>query len=48
MLESNICLAPLRTRHGLAKGDLEYDLLADTPLIYVEERNGDREGRVRA
>jgi hypothetical protein len=48
MLESDISLAPLRTRRGLVKSDLEYDALADPPSISVEELSGDRECRVRA
>jgi hypothetical protein len=41
-------LAPLRTRHGLAKIDLEYDLLAGPQSIYLEKQSGDGEGRIRA
>jgi hypothetical protein len=48
MLESDVCLAPLRTRRGLAKSDLEYDTLADPQLISLEELSGDGECRVRA
>jgi hypothetical protein len=48
MLESDVCLAPLRTRRGLAKSDLEYDTLADLQSISLEELSGDGECRVRA
>jgi hypothetical protein len=41
-------LAPLRTRHGLAKIDLEYDLLAGSQLISLEKQSGDGECRIRA
>jgi hypothetical protein len=41
-------LAPLRTRHGLAKIDLEYDLLAGAQSISLEKQRGDRECRIRA
>jgi hypothetical protein len=46
MLVPDICLAPLRTRHILAKSDLEYDTLADPQLISLEEVSGDGEFRV--
>jgi hypothetical protein len=48
MLESDVCYAPLRTRRGLAKSDLEYDTLADPQSISLEELSGDGEFRVRA
>jgi hypothetical protein len=48
MLESDVCFAPLRTRGGLAKGDLEYDTLAGPQSISLEELSGDGECRVRA
>jgi hypothetical protein len=41
-------LAPLRTRHGLAKIDLEYDLLAGSQLISLEKQSGDGECRIGA
>jgi hypothetical protein len=44
----DIYLAPLRTRHGLAKIDLEYDLLAGAQSIALEKQSGDRECRIRA
>jgi hypothetical protein len=48
MLESDICLAPLRTRRGLVKSDLECDALAGPQSISLEELSGDGECRVRA
>jgi hypothetical protein len=48
MLESDVCLAPLRTRRGLAKSDLEDDTLADPQSISLEELSGDGEFGVRA
>jgi hypothetical protein len=41
-------LAPLRTRHGLAKIDLQYDLLAGAQSISLEKQSGDGECRIRA
>jgi hypothetical protein len=48
MLESDVCLAPLRTRHGLAKSDLECDTLSGPQSISLEELSGDGECWVRA
>jgi hypothetical protein len=44
----NIGLAPFRTWQGLAKSDLEYDVLAGPEPISLEKLSGDRECRVRA
>jgi hypothetical protein len=48
MWKSDICLAPLRTRRGLVKSDLECDALAGPQAISLEELSGDGECRVRA
>jgi hypothetical protein len=48
MLELNVCLAPLRTRHGLVESDLEYDTLAVRQAISLEELSSDGQCRVRA
>jgi hypothetical protein len=44
----DIYSAPLCTRHGLAKSDLEYDLLAGSQLISLEKQSGDGECRIGA
>jgi hypothetical protein len=44
----DIYLAPFRTRHGLAKSDLECDLLAGPQLISLEELSADGECWIRA
>jgi hypothetical protein len=46
-LEPDVCIAPLRTRHGLVKSDLECDALTDPQSISLEELSSDREFRVR-
>jgi hypothetical protein len=48
MLKSDISLAPLRTRRGLVKSDLECDTLAGRQSISLEELSVDGECRVRA
>jgi hypothetical protein len=48
MLEPDVCLAPLRTRRGLVKSDLECDLLAGPQSIFLEEPSRDGECRARA
>jgi hypothetical protein len=47
MLKSDICLALLRTRRGLAKSDLECDTLAGSQSISLEDPSRDGEFRVR-
>jgi hypothetical protein len=41
-------LTPLRTRHGLAKMDHQYDLLAGAQSISLEKQSGDGECRIGA